>query len=110
VWWDDITFEEAQPPPARPVRIGTISLHPRNNPDNNLGAFLHALDEIARDKPDIVCLARRYSSKGVQDLCRCAEEIPGPSTSRLGEKARKYGCTSWPAHRALGRAIYNTAC
>jgi len=111
VWWDDITFEEAQPPPARPVRIGTISLHPRNNPDNNLGAFLHALDEIARDKPDIVCLGEEILVEGSsRPYVDAAEEIPGPSTSRLGEKARKYGMyiVAGLTERS-GRAIYNTA-
>lgn len=91
VWWDDITFEEASPPPPRWVRVGTISLHPHNNPDN-VGAFLQALDEIAKEKPDIVCLGEEILVEGnSRPYESAAEEIPGPSTSRLGEKARKYG-------------------
>jgi predicted amidohydrolase len=91
VWWDDITFEEAQPPPARWVRVGTIALHPRNDPDN-LGAWLQALDRIAGDKPDIVCLGEEMLLEGnSRPYAGAAEPIPGPSTDRLGEKARRYG-------------------
>jgi predicted amidohydrolase len=91
VWWDDITFEETPPPPDRWVRVGTVSLHPRRNPDN-LGAFLVALDEIAKDKPDIVCLGEEILNEGnTKTYMETAEPIPGPSTLRLGESARKHG-------------------
>jgi len=91
VWWDDVTFEEAQPPPARWVRVGTVSLHPRDDPDN-LGAWLAALDRAAGDRPDIVCLGEEMLLEGSsRPYAGAAEPIPGPSTERLGEKARKYG-------------------
>jgi predicted amidohydrolase len=91
VWWDDITFGEAQPPPARWVRAGTVSLHPRGAPDN-LGAWLRALDRAAEDKPDIVCLGEELLLEGSsRPYAGAAEAIPGPSTERLGEKARTYG-------------------
>ncbi len=110
VWWDDIRFEEAQPPPPRWVRVGTVSLHPRNNPDN-LGAFLQALDRIARDKPDIVCLGEELLVEGnSRPYVGAAEPIPGPSTSRLGEKARRYGMyiVAGLTERD-GPVVYNTA-
>jgi predicted amidohydrolase len=109
VWWDDITFEETAPPPDHWVRIGTISLHPHNNPDN-LGAFLLQLDEIAKDKPDIVCLGEEIQNEGVsRTYLETAEPIPGPSTGRLGERARKYGMyiVAGLIERD-GRAAYNT--
>jgi predicted amidohydrolase len=91
VWWDDITFAETAPPPDRWVRVGTVSLHPRNNPDN-LGAFLQVVDEIAKDKPDIICLGEEILNEGNSSTyLGTAEPIPGPSTRRLGESARKYG-------------------
>jgi predicted amidohydrolase len=110
VWWDDITFEETQPPPARWVRVGTVSLHPRDNPDN-VGAYLKAIDEIAKEKPDIVCLGEEILIEGSSKTYVCAaEEIPGPSTRRLGQAARKYGMyiVAGLTERA-GPAIYNTA-
>ncbi len=91
VWWDDITFEEAARPADRWVRIGTVSLHPRNNPDN-IGAYLQAIDAVAREKPDIICLGEEILNEGVsKGYLSTAEPIPGPNTRRLGERARKYG-------------------
>ena len=110
VWWDDIGFEETAPPPDRWVRVGTVSLHPRNNPDN-LGAYLVALDEIAKDKPDIVCLGEEILNEGKsRTYLSTAEPIPGPSTRRLGESARKYGMyvVAGLIERD-GHAIYNTS-
>jgi predicted amidohydrolase len=110
VWWDDITFEETQPPPARWVRVGTISLHPHANPDN-VGAYLKAIDEIAKDKPDIVCLGEEILMEGSsRTYVSAAEGIPGPSTRRLGAAARKYGMyiVAGLTERA-GPAVYNTA-
>jgi predicted amidohydrolase len=110
VWWDDITFEETPPPPARWVRIGTVCLHPHDHTDK-LGAYLQALDKIAEDKPDIVCLGEEilieWNSK---PYVSAAEEIPGPSTSRLGEKARKHGMyiVAGLTERE-GQTLYNTA-
>lgn len=92
VWWDDIRFEEAQPPAPRWVRVGTISLHPHDSAANNLGAYLRAIDEIAKEKPDIVCLGEEILLEGSsRPYLGAAEEIPGPSTRLLGEKARAYG-------------------
>ena len=110
VWWDDITLEEAPAPPARWVRVGTVSLHPRDNPDN-LGAFLKAIDEVAKDKPDIVCLGEEILLEGnSRTYAGAAEPIPGPSTSRLGERARRYAMyiVAGLTERD-GPAVYNTA-
>lgn len=110
VWWDDITLEETQPPPPRWVRVGTISLHPRNDPDN-LGAYLRAIDRIAKDKPDIVCLGEEILVEGnSRSYTSAAEPIPGPSTERLGEKARQYGMyiVAGLTERE-GRVDYNSA-
>jgi predicted amidohydrolase len=91
VWWDDISLGESEPPADRWVRIGTISFHPRNNPDN-LGAWIKQIDAIAPEKPDIVCLGEELLDEGNSSTYLSnAEPIPGPSTARLGEAARKYG-------------------
>ena len=110
VWWDDIVLEETARPAPRPVRIATISLHPRNDPDN-LGAFLHEVDRIAGDKPDIVCLGEEILDEGnSRTYLAAAEDIPGPSTRRIGEAARRHGMyiVAGLIERDRG-AIYNTA-
>jgi predicted amidohydrolase len=110
VWWDDVRLEESAPPPARWVRVGTVSVHPRNLPDN-LGAYIQAVDEIAKEKPDIVCLGEEMLLAGSsRPYLSVAEEIPGPSTRRLGETARKYGIYLVAGlTEQEGSAAYNTA-
>jgi len=111
VWWDDITFEETPAPPDRWVRLGTVSLHPQDNPDS-VGAFIEQLDVIAKDKPDIVCLGEELRIEGNYHLgyANAAEPIPGPSTKRLGDAARRHGfyVVAGLTERD-GHADYNTA-
>jgi predicted amidohydrolase len=110
VWWDDITLEETAAPADRWVRVGTVSLHPHNDPDN-LGAFMRALDEIAKEKPDIVCLGEEILNKGnSRTYLSVAEPIPGPSTRRLGESALRHGMyvVAGLIERD-GHAAYNTS-
>jgi len=91
VWWDGISLEPSRPAPDRWVRIGTVSVHPRNDPDN-IGRYLHELDEIAAEQPDIVCLGEELLNEGnSRTYASTAEPVPGPSTARLGAAARRHG-------------------
>ncbi|HEY1763583.1 MAG TPA: carbon-nitrogen hydrolase family protein [Opitutaceae bacterium] len=110
VWWDDIALETAAPPPPRWVRVATICVHP-NGEGDTLGEYIRGVDAVAKDKPDIVCLGEEMLLAGSsKPYLSVAEEIPGPSTRRLGEVARKYhtylvaGLTEREGH-----AAYNTA-
>ncbi|HYG75194.1 MAG TPA: carbon-nitrogen hydrolase family protein [Planctomycetota bacterium] len=113
VWWDDISFKEATPPAPRIVRIGSLALRPRNtkSADESVAAFCEALDKIAADKPDIVCLGECITKIGTQlTMEQVAETIPGPSTEKLGAKAaqHKMYVVAGLIERE-GNAIYNTA-
>jgi predicted amidohydrolase len=110
LWWDDVVLGASQPPRDRWVRIGTISFHPRDNPDN-LGQWIREVDEIAADKPDIVCLGEELLNEGRPGTyLGTAETIPGPSTDRLGEAARRHGfyIVAGLIERD-GHGIYNTS-
>jgi predicted amidohydrolase len=110
VWWDDVSLEASQPPAERWVRIGTISYHPRHSPDN-IGGWIREIDAIAAEKPDIVCLGEELQTEGISmDFPGAAEPIPGPSTARLGEAARRHGIylVAGLIERD-GHALYNTA-
>lgn len=113
VWWDDISLEEVQPPPARMVRIGTVSLRPRQTggKEGSLNAFLKALDEVAVGKPDIVCLGEGMTLIGNNSsYVELAEPIPGPATARLGEKARQHHMyIVGGLYEREGSTVYNTA-
>jgi predicted amidohydrolase len=89
VWWDDIALVPSEAPADRWVTLGTISYHPRHNPDN-LAGWIREIDAIALEKPDIVCLGEELLNEGVSlDYLGTAEPIPGPTTARLGEAARR---------------------
>lgn len=110
VWWDDVALEGAAPPAPRWVRVATVCVHP-NGEGDNLGEYIRAVDALAKDKPDIVCLGEEMLLAGTsKPYSGAAEEIPGPSTRRLGEVARRYhtylvaGLTEREGH-----AAYNTA-
>ncbi|HEY1793932.1 MAG TPA: carbon-nitrogen hydrolase family protein [Opitutaceae bacterium] len=88
--WRDISLSASTPPPDRWVRLGTVSFHPKANADN-VGAFIARLDRIAAEKPDIVCLGEEIRLEGgTAPYLSAAEPIPGPSTRRIGEAAKRH--------------------
>lgn len=112
VWWDDVTLDEAPPPPPRPVKIGCVHFRPRNTGGarGSLDAFLGLLDRIGPEKPDVVCLGEAITKVGNNvPYAEVAEPIPGPSTEALGEKARRHGMyvVAGLTERE-GNAVYNT--
>jgi predicted amidohydrolase len=113
VWWDDLSFEEAPAPAPRPVKIGSISLRPNQTggKDQSVQAFLDALDQAGREKPDIVCLGEGITIIGHSgNFVSVAETVPGPTTEKLGGKARQYGMYIVAGiYEREGNAIYNTA-
>jgi len=113
VWWDDISFQEVAQPPGKKVRVGAVSLRPRNMPtkEASVQAFLDTLDRIALQKPDIVCLGEGITIVGNPGTyASVAEPIPGPTTDKLGGKARQHGMYIVAGlYEREGSAIYNTA-
>ncbi|MCI0623326.1 MAG: carbon-nitrogen hydrolase family protein [Acidobacteria bacterium] len=113
VWWDDLSLEEVAAPRPRPVRIGSVSLRPRQTggKEGSLTAFLKALDEVALGKPDIVCLGEGITLIGHNSSYpSLAEPVPGPTTERLGVKARQYQMYIVAGvYEREGNAVYNTA-
>jgi predicted amidohydrolase len=113
VWWDDVSLEEISAPKARQVRIGSVSLRPRQTggTEGSLKAFLAALDQVAQDKPDIVCLGEGITLIGHStSFANLAEPVPGPTTERLGEKARQHKMYIVAGlYEREGNALYNTA-
>ena len=113
VWWDDLVLEEIAAPRPRPVRIGSVSLRPRQTggKEGSVNAFLKALDEVATGKPDIVCLGEGITLIGHNaDFSSLAEPIPGPTTQRLGAKARQHKMYIVAGvYERDGEVLYNTA-
>jgi predicted amidohydrolase len=113
VLWRPARLKEASPPSSRKVRLASINHRPQRSPspERNLEAFLRQVDEAARLKVDIVCLPEGITVVGTgKKYADVAEEIPGPSTRRLGESAAKHRIYIVAGiYERDGNAIYNTS-
>jgi predicted amidohydrolase len=112
VVWQSVTIRPTEPVPPRKVKVGTVYLRPRNStPEKNLDLFCAKLDEAGRLGLDIVCLGEAITLVGTnKTAAEVLEPIPGPSTQRLGEAARRNHL--WVVaglYERDGQTAYNTA-
>ncbi len=118
VLWDSITLARVPDPPGRVVRVGTVNCRPSENTSSaeSVEEFCEVVEEAGNKGCDIICLGEGINLIGVTiggtytKYPDIAEPIPGPTTRRLGELARKY---QMYIVAALGErenhAVYNTA-
>ena len=113
VWWDDVSLSEADPPKPRTVRLATIHHRPGGNQSAqaNIEEFCAWVDRAASQKPDIICLPEGMTMVGTGlSYEQAAEPIPGPTSRRLGELAKKHHCYLVACYNEReGEGIYNTA-
>ncbi len=112
VVWKWASVRPASAPRPRKVKVGSVFLRPRNStPEQNLDLFCEQIDAAGDLKLDIVCLGEAITVVGTGcSYADCAEPIPGPSTERLGQAARKNGL--WVVaglYEWDGDTLYNTA-
>jgi predicted amidohydrolase len=113
VWWDDITLEAVPAPPSRPVRVASLNLRPSKNTTaaQNVEAFIAGIEKAVPDKTDLIVLPEGITVVGTgQKYADVAEPLPGPTTEKLGELARKR--SAWIVagiYEKEGPAVYNTA-
>jgi predicted amidohydrolase len=112
-WWDEIALAEAPPPPPRWVRLTTIFHRPRglSSVAANVESFCQVIDRAAAERPDLICLPEGMTMVGTGlSYVAAAEPVPGPTTRRLGEKAREHH--AYVVAGLLerdGAAVYNTS-
>lgn len=114
VLWDGIRLAEVSAPPERMVRVGTTNCYPRDNTTSaeSVEEFCRVADEAGKQGCDIVCLGEGINLAGVSGKIYpdIAEPIPGPTTQRLGDIARKWEMYIVAAlGERDGHAVYNTA-
>jgi N-carbamoylputrescine amidase len=85
---------EEQAMKDREVVLGLIQMSAEEDPETNLGKAIGKVEEAAQAGAQVVCLQELFRSRyfcQTEDvaLFDLAEPIPGPSTSRLGELARR---------------------
>jgi predicted amidohydrolase len=100
---------------ARLIRVSTIAYSPVEKGDNWLerthDKMAALLEEAARAKPDIVCFPEFCTVLGLGDEAyEMAEPIPGPTSDRMAEIARKHSMyVVCPLPERDGNQLYNTA-
>jgi predicted amidohydrolase len=113
VWWDDVSFGPVDAPKPRSVKVATVYHRPDGNKSarENIEEFCGWIDRAAQSAPDIVVLPEGMTMVGTSFSCAdVAEPIPGPTSERMGEMARKHNCYIVACYNERdGKAVYNTA-
>jgi len=96
------------------VRLATVNCRPHDSatPAASIEQFCQVVEQAGQKGADIVCLGEGVNRIGVYDkeYQDIAEPLPGPSTDRLAELARKHKMYIVAAlGEREGQAIYNTA-
>jgi predicted amidohydrolase len=113
VEWQSISLQAAAAPAPRKVRVAAVWLRPRNSPTGteSVQRFAEYVDRIApQHRPDVIVLGEminRVGAPGDPDVQ--AEPIPGPTTARMSEQARRH--RSWIAFSMVerdGADLFNT--
>jgi predicted amidohydrolase len=113
VWWDDILLERIPSPPPRPVTIASINLRPQGtgSPEKSVDCFIETIRAQVTRKTDVILLPEGITVIGTgKSYVDVSEPIPGPTTARLGEVARRHrSYVVAGIFEREGHAVYNTA-
>ncbi len=113
LWWDDISLDQISDPGPRKVNVASINLKPEHTRSaaESVTQFIDAVDAAVHGKTDIILLPEGITVVGTgKPYAEVAEPIPGPTTGRLGELARRRSSYVVAGiYEREGPAIYNTA-
>lgn len=113
VWWDDISFEQVAPPPARKVTVASLNYIPVNahSGEESVRQFLRVADQAVGPKTDVILLPEAVTQFGTgKSYFEAAQPIPGPATLELGKlaKAKNSYVVAGVIERE-GATVYNSA-
>jgi predicted amidohydrolase len=113
LYWDDVRLEEVAAPAARRVRVAAVNLRPRGTLDAaaSVRAWVDVASSGVPDGIDVILLSEGIPMVGTgKAYVDVAEPLPGPTTSALGELARrKHAWVVAGLYEREGAAVYNTA-
>jgi predicted amidohydrolase len=113
LWWDDISLEETSAPAPRPAAIWSVNLRPSRSRTaaENVEKFAQTIEAKVQGKADVILLPEEVTVVGTGKTdADVSEPVPGPTTARLGEVARrKNSYIVAGLYEREGPAIYNTA-
>lgn len=113
IWWDEISLEPIPAPAPREVTVAAINYRPSGGASaaDNVERFIEAVEKAVPGKVDLILLGEGITVVGTgKKYSEVAEPVPGPTTERLGEYARRRN--AWLVAGIYEReapAIYNTA-
>jgi len=115
VEWSDVSLVQAEPPPARIVRIAVVHFRPQGGATalDNCRMYEPMLEDAARQRADLVVLGETLTYAGRRpkvEMAQAAEPIPGPSSAYFGAQAKRhnYYIVAGLVERA-GHLVYNTS-
>jgi predicted amidohydrolase len=113
VEWRSLSFQPASAPAPRKVRVASVWLRPNQSKTSadSVQRFSEYIDAFAaRERPDVILLGEMINRVGVRGEPDVqAEPIPGQTTTRLAEQARRYN--TWIAFSIVerdGNDLFNT--
>jgi len=114
LWWDDVTLEAIPAPTPRQVRVASINYRPpkaTGAASESVRQFLEVIEQAVTGPTDLILLPEGITvvatGKKYTDV---AETIPGPTTARLGEVAKRRNTyLAAGIYEREGLAVYNTA-
>jgi predicted amidohydrolase len=113
VWWDDISFERVATPSPRLVTIASVNLRPEHtgSREKSVEQFMETAERVVPANADLVVLPEGMTVVGTgKRYAEVAESVPGPTTKRLGEFARKHKVyLVGGLYEREGQVVYNTA-
>ena len=112
VLWTRVSVQPTDPPKPRKVKLGSVFLVPkRSTPAKNLALWCAQIDAAGKLGLDAVCLGEAITLVGTgKTVADIAEPVPGPSTKRLGEAAKRNRLYVVAGlNEKDGDACYNTA-
>lgn len=113
VEWRSISFQPTAAPAPRKVRVATVWLRPSRSKTgaDSVQRFSEYIEQFApQEHPDVILLGEMINRVGVAgEPDTQAEPIPGPTTERLAEQARRH--KTWIAFSIVerdGSDLFNT--
>lgn len=113
VHWRNARLDEIPAPAPRRVRVASVNLKPERTRSaaESVEQFTRLVEERVDGRADLIVLPEGITVVGTgKSYVEVAETVPGPTTEKLGELARRK--KAWVAagiYERDGRAVYNTA-
>lgn len=114
LWWDDVSLEPIVAPAPRPVRIASINYRPPKATGaaaESVRQFLEVIEKSVAGQTDLILLPEGITVVATgKKYADVAETVPGPTTARLSEVARRRNTYLVAGlYEREGIALYNTA-